>query len=192
MSNQTNFDPNAMRNPSTGLFARNPSHVRFAEESRDQQELVRKIRGQKSKIGRIEYLYDDIDTQDPPPLWGVTKIREMDEDSVVNFCKTLMRAKPNIIKLHLVLGNYTNKKRVLNNRTALLDANEPRFHTEVALKLAGVLNDASENVIEVIYTVNPSEGNFTALAEVYSVSDEDYENEELFSPGIMLEYIEAT
>jgi len=176
-------------NPSTGLFARNPTRIGVTENSENQQDIVNAIKGVKQKIIRKIYDYSAIDRTDPPPLAGITKIREMTEDQKQGFFRTLMRYKPNIVKLHISLGDYKNKKRASNNRINLLNSNKQRFHTEVAEKMADVFSDPTINVVEVIYTVTLTTNTISTYAEVFTVAKEDYDNDEFFSPAIGIEYM---
>jgi hypothetical protein len=183
-----NNAPEQTINPKTGLYSRNPTRLEITASAENQQEIVDAVVGIKSRVGRFAYQYGDIDKTDPPPLSGVLKIKEMTEDQLKGFFKSLMRFKPNIIKMHINLGNFANKKRVNNTKTNLLSSNKPRFHTEVAEKLADVFSD-THNVVEVLYTVALTPNSLVASAEVYSVSDEDYNNAELFSPAIGIEHL---
>ena len=191
MSNATNeIDPNAVINPSTGIYARNPTRVSITAQQDSQQEIVSAVKGAKQRTDTVIYDYANIDKADPPPLSGVLSIRDMDQKRLEGFFKSLMRSKPNIIKLHLKLGEYTNKRRVTNQRAGMLNSSKQRFHTEVAKLMADLFSDHTENIIEVLYTVNNADpAYFSATAEVYSVSKDDYENDEIFAPAIGVEYI---
>lgn len=191
MDNEHTIDSNAIRNPSDGIIARNPTRLEITANADDQNEIMQAVMGITNQpTDTVIHDYSKIDKTDPPPMAGVVKIREMSEKQLKGFFKSLMRSKPNIIKMHLKLGEYTNKTRVVNSRAALLNSNKQRFHTEVAERLADVFADHTVNVTEVIYRVNNKDPNyFSATAEVYSVPSEDYENEDLFSPAIGLEFL---
>jgi len=178
-------------NPKTGLFIKNPTRIDITANAENQQDIVDAVKGIKQKMARLVYQYGDIDKADPPPLSGILKIREMTEEQKVGFFKSLMRFKPQIIKLHINLGDYTNKRKVVNQKTNLLNSNKPRFHTEVAEKMAEVFSDIP-NVVELVYTVNLTPSSILATAEVFSVSDEDYANNDLFAPAIGIEHIIAS
>lgn len=177
-------------NPKTGLFIKNPTRIDITATAENQQDIVDAVKGIKQKLARLVYQYNDIDRTDPPPLSGILKIREMSEEERVGFFKSLMRFKPQIIKLHINLGNYTNKRKIVNQKTNLLNSNKPRFHTEVAEKMAEAFNDIP-NVVELVYTVNLTPSSILATAEVYAVSDEDYADDNLFAPAIGIEHIIA-
>lgn len=190
MNNENKINPDAIVNPSSGMIIRNPTRIEITKDSETQQDIVESIRGQKQHIEKVVYDYLNVDQTDPPPLAGVIQIREMDEDQIEGFFKCLMRIKPNILKIHLKLGEYTNKRELRNNRTNLLNANKQRYPTEVAKRMADVFNDHTSNVVEVIYTVNHSEPNyFSVNAKVYSAEDKDYKNDEIFAPVIGIQYI---
>lgn len=190
MSNEHDIDKDAVLNPSNGIFARNPTRLNITANADSQQEIVTAVMGAKQRTDTIVYDYSNIDKSDPPPMAGILSIREMTEKQLNGFFKTLMRSKPNIIRLHLKLGEYTNKSRVNNNRSGLLNSSKQRFHTEVAERMADVFDDHTVNVVEVMYTVNNENPNyFSATAEVYSVPREDYDNDELFAPKIGIEHL---
>jgi hypothetical protein len=178
-------------NPKTGLYIKNPTRLDITASADNQQDIVNAVVGVKSRTARFTYQYSDIDKSDPPPLSGITKIREMTDEQRLGFFKSLMRFKPNIIKLHVNLGNYAGKRRVNSTKVNMLNSNKPRFHTEVAEKIADVFND-TPNVVELVYTVNLTPNSLIATAEVYSVSDEDYKNDDLFAPAIGLEHLVAS
>lgn len=190
MNNEQTIDPDALRNPSDGIIARNPTRLSITANSDDQQEIVDNVMGNNNNMTDILVLdYSNIDKSDPLPLSGITKIREMNEKQLIGFFKSLMRYKPNIIKLHLKLGEYPNKARVNNSRTALVNSNKQRMHTEVAERIAAVFDDQNANVVEILYTVNNRDQNyFSAQAEIYGVSSEDYDNDKFFAPAIGIEH----
>lgn len=186
------INDNALINPSTGIFARNPTRVEITSTARDQQEIAQAVKGSQKKIGRVVYEYKNINKKDPPPLFGILNIRDMTEPQLVNFFKNALRSKPNIIKLHISLGEYKGAKRLNNSKTSRLEGNIQRYYSEVAENIAEIFADYKNKVVELIYTVNlNSPGYFNTTAEVYYVSEEEYRNDELFSPVIGLEYIEA-
>lgn len=182
-------------NPSSGLYARNPTHQEIAERSDDQNEIVKAVRniGNGVKRMRVTYTYDDIDKTNPPPLSGITQIRSMEEEAAVNFCKNLMRSRPNIFKVKISLGDYPSARRIDNGRTRLLDSNKPRFHTELGELIGEIISDKRMLVTEIIYTVNNNEsGYFNATGEVYGTTVEEYEDDKLFCPTINFEFIKTT
>ena len=191
MSNEHTIDKDAIRNPADGIIARNPTRLEITKNSESQKEIMEAVMGVTyAPTDTVVYDYSSIDREDPPPMAGVLKIREMSESQLKGFFKSLMRSKPNIVKMQLKLGEYQNKSRVINSRAALLNSNKQRFHTEVAERLADVFADHTVNVVEVIYKVNNKDQNyFSATAEVYSVPSEDYNDDKLFAPAIGIEYI---
>ena len=186
MSEQSNI------NPSTGLVYRNPTHIMEANNADDQSEIVKSIRATGVKRMVVKYDYSDIDKQSPPPLAGITKIREMTPERAKNYCKQLMRSKPNIFRMNIKLGDYPNQRRIDNSKTRLLNANKARFNTEIGEKLGGILADKTMLVTEVKYNVENTEpGMFNAIAEVYGTTEEEYNNDELFKPTITFEFIKT-
>lgn len=190
-----NFNPDANINPSSGLMVNNPSHKEEAQYASNQSELVKAISGAGSgvKRERTVYNYTNMDPENMPPMAGITKIRSMSEAQVINFCKSLMRTRPNIFRLHIKLGNYPHQQEMQNSKTNLLNSNEPRFHTEVGEKIGMVLADKTMHVTEIEYVVNNADpGLFSAIARVYGVPEEEYNDDKLFAPTIGFEFIKTT
>jgi len=187
------IDPDAKINPSSGIYARNPTHAVEAQYAENQSDIVKAIKDSGVKRMTITYDYSEIDPKTPLPLMGIMKVREMEPESAVRFCKNLMRSRPNIFKVHIKLGNYPSVRRIDNVKTRLLNSNKPRFHTEIGEKMGDLLADKAMLITEINYVVhNADTGYFSATAEVYGVSSEEYENDELFSPTITFEFIKTT
>jgi len=187
------FDPNAVRNPSTGLFARNPTHIKEAQYASDQSDIVKAIKDTGVKRMIVTYNYAEIDNKNLPPLMGIRKIREMTTESAIKFCQSLVRSRPNIFRIHVKLGDYPGAKRVDNGKTRLLNSSKPRFHTEIGEKMGDILADRNLNVTEIKYIVhNADPGYFSATAEVYGTSKEEYHDDQFFAPMIEFEFIKTT
>jgi hypothetical protein len=187
------FNPDAVRNPSSGLLARNPTHIQEAKDADDQSDIVNAIKQSGVKRMRIRHDYTDVDKSNPPPLVGVLKIRDMTEEAAVNFCKNLMRSRPNIFTVHIKLGDYPNARRLDNSKTRMLNANKARFNTEVGAKMGEILADRNMNVTELKYIVSSAEpGRFDATSEVYGTTQEEYFDDEHFKPVIEFEFIKTT
>ena len=189
------FDPNSARNPSSGLYGRNPTEFRreVAEYAEDQSDIVKAIRDSGVKRMRISLDYSDIDKANPPPLSGILGVREMTPEQAQQFGRALMRARPNIFKVDISLGNYPSARPIQNGKTRMLSSHKPRFHTELGDKIGEVLADSHLNVTRILYTVHNAEpGHFNATAEVYGTTAEEYEDDQLFKPTLTYEYIKTT
>ena len=172
----------------TGVFFRNPTHTEEANRAKDQSQIVKAISGAQRERKKEIITY----TEETKPwvLPGFAQLRELDEQQVLGLCRVLMRYRPNIFKVHIKLGDYKTARPANNHKTKLLDSFEPRFHTEVAEVIADILSDPTLNVSEIIYVVDSTEpGSFRAFGEVYGhVSEEEYEDESLFQPAVLIEY----
>lgn len=189
----TEFNPNTIINKSSGLFARNPSHILEADNAEYQSDIVDAIKKTGVKRMQIRYDYSDIDKKSPPPLSGILKIREMSQEQAISFCKNLMRSKPNIFQVHIKLGDYQSLRRIDNAKTRLLDSRKPRFHTEIGEKMGDLLADKTMLVTEIRYVVhNADPGYFSATAEVYGTTETEYFNDELFAPQIAFDFIKTS
>jgi len=187
------LDPNALINPSSGLFSRNPTHAGVAEYAEDQSDIVKAIKESGIQRKMVTYNYADYDPTDPPPLVGITKIREMKPESAQNFFKNLMRSKPNIFKMHIKLGEYPSVRRLNSGKIQALTTNKPRFQTELGVLMGDIMTDPSMRVTEIRYVVNNADpGTFNTSAEVYGTTEAEYKNNKLFKPIISFEFIKTT
>jgi len=181
------------RNESSGLPYRNPTHMTEAENAEDQSDIVKAIRQTGVKRMVVTYNYNNLDTQNPPPLAGIIGVRSMTTEQAQRYCVTLMRSKPNIFKVQIKLGDYENQKRLSNPKTRVLDSSKARFQSEIGEKIGDVLADKTMYVTELIYTVNNNDpGQFNATAEVYGVDEQTYYDDEKFNPMIKFEFIKTT
>lgn len=182
------INPDAKYNPSSGLQVRNPTHERVADSADDQREIVETIKQARAK--RMKAVYDYTNPKLLPGLPGLIKIREMTEEDILGFCRTLMRAKPNIIGIELSLGNYPDAKECRSNKLAALNSRKPRNPTEVAADVAELFNDATLNIVDFEYKINSATpGLFESVAKARVVSDESYADDSNFHPRLEIEYI---
>jgi hypothetical protein len=188
-----NFNPNAMKNPSSGLYGRNPTHQELADYAEDQSDIVKAIKDSGTKRMRVSYDYSDMDKANPPPLAGVLNIRSMTTEQAQQFCKNLMRTRPNIFKVEVKLGDYPSARPIQNGKTRLLNSNKARFHTELGDKIGDILTDSNMLVTHLVYTVHNAEpGYFHATGQVFGTTEEEYKNDLFFKPTINFEFIKTT
>lgn len=173
-------------NDATGHYYKNPTRLEITEMAENQQEIVDAMKG-TYEFGTEQYHYND-GNPEPKPLMGITKIKEMNENEIIQFFKTLFRYRTHITSLHLSLGNYANKRKVSTNKTNALNGKKKRLHSELATLIADIFNDGSRNVVEIKYMISKDPKNFYTRCEIYETSDAEYENEELFQPAFGLEY----
>jgi len=186
------FNPDAVRNPSSGLFGRNPTHIEIAETAKDQSAIAKAIKDTGVKEMTLVHEYENLDKSAPPPFAGILKIRDMKEDDAVELCKNLARSRANIFNIVIKLGDYPEKQQLNNKKVQLLSSKEPRFHTEVGLRLGEILSDPTMNAVEIHYMVHNAEsGAYNATAIVYGVSEEAYKDDKYFKPTIGLKYIKT-
>ena len=182
------FDEEAVVNPSSGIFARNPTRVEITDKAADQDEIVKTIMGARRQRQTMRIAYED--KKAPIALPGMVHIRSMDLKAITRLCESLMRMKPNIFRVLIRLGNYENQRPISNVKTRQLNTTKQRFYTEIGQIMGDILGDRTLNVTELVYTVhNVNPGLFNATGEVFgAVSDEEYSNDELFNPYIEIEY----
>ena len=188
---QTNSD--ALINPSSGLYARNPTHITEAKYAENQDDIVKAIKDSGVKRMTIKHDYSNVDPKTPIPMMGILKVREMSSESAIRFCQSLMRSRPNIFKVHVKLGEYSSAHRIDNLKTRMMNSNKPRFHTEIGEKMGDLLSDKAMLVTEIKYTVHSADtGYFSATAEIHGTTEEEYFDDKLFSPTIEFEFIKTT
>ena len=182
------IDENAVINPSSGIYARNPTRVEITDNASDQDEIVKTIMGARRQRQIMKIAYED--KKSPTALPGMLHIRDMSPKSIVKLCQNLMRTKPNIFRVLIKLGNYDGQRRISNAKTNQLNTSKQRFYTEIGEIMGNILSDRTLNVTELIYTVHDvNPGLFNATGEVYgAVSDEEYNNDEFFQPYVEIEY----
>jgi hypothetical protein len=184
------FDPDAIRNPSTGIFARNPTRIEISKKAADQDEIVKAIKGTSRQRQILTYTYEGEFAKEPRGFPGMLQIRDLAPESIIAMCKNLMRSKPNIFRIHVKLGDYEEQQRIDNPKTRELNSNKPRAFSEIGEALGEVLADRNINATEVLYMVRDvTPGNFYATGEVYGVAEEDYTDDKKFNPSIEIEFI---
>ena len=171
----------------TGIFSRNPTDLETRNRATDQSDIVKELTlsGRGKIVEVFEYLPQDI----PHTLPGVLKIRTMVEEDMKNFFKSVMRIRPNIFKLHIKLGEHTNLRPSYDRKVTNIASQAPRWATEIGLDMAQLFLDKRLNVVEMIYTIqNAAVGTFSSTCEVFTTTDEEYNDDKLFNPGIIIEY----
>jgi len=188
MALPSGIKPEEVMHP-TGVFFKNPSHVREAEKSENQSEIIKAIRG--AGRNRITEVFTYEDRKAPDCLPGAVHIREMEEEELKSFFKSLMRIRPNIFKIHIQLGKYDNVKQIMDPKIYSIGSTKPRFPTEIAEELANAFSDHRFRICELVYTVHNSDpGNFNSTCEAYETIDSEYKNDEKFDPRILIEHFE--
>lgn len=173
----------------TGVFFRNPSHVREADRASNQSEIVKAIRGAGRQ--RITEVFTYEDKKAPDCLPGALYLREMDEEGLTAFFKSLLRIRPNIFKIHIQLGNYDNTRQIHDPKIHAIGAQKPRFPTEIAEEFAEAFSDSRFKICEILYTVHSSDpGNFNSTCEAYQTTEGQYADNSKFDPKILIEYFE--
>jgi len=170
-----------------GIFFRNPSHVEEASFSETQGDIVDALVGVDQPISEVTLQYTDNDK--PWSLSGFTKIRTMSVEDIEGLFNSLMRYRPNIFSIHIVLGDYEKKQKPLNsNKLRALQPTKQQFASEIAQKLADLFNDKSYLVTELIFKINNVNGKIVGSCKAAYVEEEDYKNNDLFNPAVRLEF----
>ena len=185
------IDPNGMINPSSNMIARNPTRVDLSNEADDQRDIVNAIKEAQAKRMKVVYEY----TRTPDGKWefgglpGLIKIHEMNEEELVEFCRTLMRFKPNITGINISLGKYETLLPYNGPKVAKLNFRKPRYPTEVAEDWAELLGDKNLKIVKVEWQVRSAgPGAFECIAKAWQTTPEEYKDEEKFSPTLEIEY----
>jgi len=188
-----NLDKDSKVNPSSGLYARNPTRevIPYAENQRD---IVDQIKNAGAQQRKIQYKYH----RDEKGKWrysgvpGTIYLKEMTENQLEEFFKTLLRSKPNVIGIELELGNYESKAPYTGSKLNTLSFNKPRNTSEVARDMASLFGDPSSQIVEFSWKINSAAaGGFRTTAAAQVATDkEEYDNEDNFSPILRIEYFQ--
>jgi hypothetical protein len=182
------FNPDAVRNPSTGILARNPTHIREAEGARNQTDIVKAIVSSGKKRQTMVLKYDV--KKDIVALPGMLDIRGMNSTEASALCRSLVRFRPNIFYVYIKLGNYPNAKKVNDIKVTRLNLHTQVFPTEVADLMGELLSDRALNIVEMVYEVEVADaGKFRTTCQAVGVSLEDYKNDENFNPTVTIDFI---
>ena len=182
-----NLNKKSMDERMNGMMFRNPSHINEAEESDDQRQIVDSL----TKMGqkRVVEHYTFEDRTEVKGFPGVFDIRGLDKDNLKGLFTAILKSKPNIISVHLKLGDYPHVKKYTGQEMGPLNDNKPRWPSEQAEKFAELF--ANQNVAEIRYAVHEATpGNLRVLTEA-TVTEyrEEYVDDELFKPELAIEYI---
>ena len=180
-------DPKDVMHPKTGLFFRNPSNLDLRNRAETQSQIVKELTEAKRtrQVKVFTYTEDDM----PFVLPGILKIRELEKEQLEGLFKSVIRIRPNIFKIHIKLGEYSEQKPIINNKVSRIGSSEPRHLADVAKDLADVFADKRFLVTELIYSIHSAElGNFSSSCEAWGTTEKQYENNKLFNPGVLIEY----
>lgn len=186
------LDKNAAINPSSNLYARNPTRMEISH-AENQRDIVDQIKAAGAGHKKIRYLYvrDEEGNWEYSGLPGVLYVKEMTDEQLEEFFRTLLRSKPNIIGLNLSLGEYKNKAPYTGTKLSALNFNRPRHPTDVAADMASLFGDPALRIVEFSWQINSAAaGSFRTEAKAYSVPQEDYDDKEQFSPCLTIEYFQ--
>jgi hypothetical protein len=171
-----------------GTYFRNPSDKTLRDRAQDQTAIVDSISGGNNRKKTTE-VFQYRPQDEPFTLPGVLKLREMNSEQIKAFFKNLMRVRPNILKVHIKMGEYPSSRPLRDRKIDQIGSSEPRYSAELAEDLKEVFSDKRLMVVELIYTVhNADAGNFSSSCEAYGVTAEEYENDEFFKPALLIEY----
>lgn len=178
-------------NPSSRMIARNPTRIDITNEADDQRDIVDAIKGAQGK--RMKIICENKRT--PSGKWecsgppGLTKIREMPEPQLTEFCRTLLRYRPNITGLSLSLGDYESLAPISGRKIERLNFRKPRLPTEVAEDLAAILSDKTLRLAKIDWKINSAGvGAFECICTAMSTTEEEFNDDSKFAPTLTLEY----
>jgi hypothetical protein len=174
-------------NPSTGILYRNPTTEDASARSDNQSEIVKHILGSGKKVMTEIFEPDSVNGVLP----GLKKIREMPEEVLAKFFLTMFKTRPNIFSVHIKLGDYPDSKEIRKNNKLLsaLQITKQTEHREIAASFAELFADRNLNVVELQWELKSSApGNFYVEVSALGTTEENFSDDELFSPAIGVEY----
>lgn len=170
----------------TGKIFRNPSHIDVSNEANNQREIIQAINKAQRKLEYVELHFND--KSEIKALPGTLRIREMNEEQLTGYFKSLLKCYPNIISIHIIFGEYKNARIFNGPELNALNMNKQRFPSELAEKFAILFS--RNNIIEMKYSVEDiSPGNFIIKTQAAATDDEEYRDNDLFKPIIEIEFI---
>ena len=168
------------------IYFRNPTHVFEGENAETQSDIVKAAKGMGKRLCKEVLKYGPDNKR--PILPGFMKIKELDKDELIKLCKSLMRYKPNIYKVHIVLGDYQDKQAFTSRQVNELHFDTPKDQTWVSDRLGEIL---SNNVVSLRFEItSAAPGRFGTECEAYYVDSATYnaEEDENFEPMVLIEY----
>jgi len=171
-----------------GLFFRNPSNIDIRSKLNDQSKIVKTLTNAGKTLQTEVFRYRETDA--PFTMPGILKIRELNQEQLENLFKNLLRIRPNVLKLHIKFGEYKTIRPILDRKVQNVGGMETKHQTDLAKDIAAVLSDSRLLVVELIYTVHNAElGKFSSSCEAFGVAtEEEYKDNKLFEPGVLIEY----
>jgi hypothetical protein len=174
-------------NPSTGILYRNPTTEDASGKSDNQTEIVKQIIGSGKKVLTEVFSPDSTNGAFP----GLKLIRVMPEETLAKFFLTLLRSRPNIFSLHVKLGDYPSAKEIRKNNKLVsnIQVSKATEYKDLAQSFAELFADKSLNVVEVVWNLQASSpGNFFVSVECRGTNEEEYADNQFFSPAIGVDY----
>ena len=171
-----------------GVFWRNPTHIYEGEQAESQSDIVKEIKGANLSVKKETLRFgEDVRNIILP---GFNDVRTMDKESLIVLGRNLMRYRPNIFKVSIVLGpEYPQEEvRRLETREAReLVLSEPKDQTYIGERIGALLaNQAISIRFEII---SGKLGQFATECEAYAVqNNEVYKDDSLFTPVVIVEY----
>jgi len=187
-----------IKNPTTGLYSRNPTHVEESEYARTQADIVAAVTQSGRKIKQLtleNYLDEDEKMNEAGkgnPLSGIRRIRSMEEEECKDFFATVMKFRKDILTLQVSLGNYDiNKtKQVTGNNkiNALNTMNGGLWPTQLGHRIGELMSDRRLNIVWMQYDITFGPSGTMFQLEFHGADDDSYEDEALFDPKIYVKY----
>jgi hypothetical protein len=171
-----------------GIFYRNPSHLKEAEQAVNQLDIVEAINERHQKRAHEVILFDDPDKITFP---GMTKIREMEEEDLQKFFLMLLKSRPTLFMVRISLGAYPTQKPVTGGKVNQLNINRATELPVIAERLADLFSDSRVNITDLVITFTSS-GIGTPFIQTHAWgvgSKEERDTDEYFEPVIELEYM---
>jgi len=182
----------------TGIAFHNPTHLEEAREAADQSELVNMLHDSKYNLTFKDRTFT-VDYKDgskkPKPLPGVTKIKSMDfedYDRLEKLMLTILKSRPRIYRLHIILGDYAEKKKVKTAGERFINTiTKPRSLEEVAGYLAKVFANNAERIVEMSFRIKEGsfqDKTFRAELNTWATTEEEWNDEDKEHPFLEIGY----
>jgi hypothetical protein len=168
-----------------GLLYKNPTHLEESRGKVSQSEIVKMVTNKSMTFRSQRTQIDYSDNSGKTPLVpGMKNLKSMGYESIediTSMLNTLFRLKPRIYRAHIVLGDYSEKQRIEPlPAKKIINFNKPRSTEEITSLMAEIFANKQNRVVELAFWVAEGsfqDNSFRAQLEVYSTSEEEWEDE---------------
>lgn len=170
----------------TGMAYHNPTHLDEARKASNQSELVSMLHNGKYNMPFKDRTFSvdyGVNKEKAKPLPGVVAIKSLgleDLDELEAIFTTIIKARPRTYRIHLILGDYKEKKQVKTASERFINTiTKPRSTEEIAQHLAKIFANKSDRVVEMSFAIKEGsfvDGSFRSELKTWATTEEEYDD----------------